>query len=102
MLHQKWTNDQSVPTSVVHYMISIQDCLSQTKELASENEQKSKVKYKSCYYRKAKKRTFRAGELVLVWTLSLISMMENEWEGPCSVFEKCDDSVHKLLEMGHC
>ena len=61
-------NDQSVPTNVVHYMISIQDCLSQTKELASENGQKSKVKYKSCYYRKAKERTFRAGELVLIWT----------------------------------
>ena len=58
ILRQKWTNDQSVPISVVHYMISIQDCLGQTKELASENEQKSKVKYKSCY---DKKEDFQGG-----------------------------------------
>ena len=61
MLHQKWTNDHSVPTSVVHYMTSIQDRLSQIKKLANDNEQKNKVKYKSCYDRKAKERTFRAG-----------------------------------------
>ena len=49
MLRQKWTGDQSAPTSVVHYMTSIQDRLSQIKELANENEQKNKVKYKTCF-----------------------------------------------------
>ena len=61
-------NDQSVPDKCCSLYDIHQDCLSQTKELASENEQKSKVKYKSCYDRKAKERTFRVGELVLIWT----------------------------------
>ena len=43
MLCQKWTNDYSVPTSVVQYMTSIQDHLNQIKELANDNKQKSKV-----------------------------------------------------------
>ena len=82
-------------------MTSIQDRLSQIKELANENEQKSKVKYKSCYDRKAKERTFRAGELDLVQTPSLISKMENEWEGPYSVIEKCDETTYKLNMPDH-
>ena len=60
MLRQKWAGDQSAPTSVVHYMTSIQDRLSQIKELANENEQKNKVKYKTCFDRIAKEREFQA------------------------------------------
>ena len=63
--------------------------------------QESKVKYKSCYDRKAKERTFRAGELVLVRTPSLISKMENEWEGPYSVIEKCDETTYELNMPDH-
>ena len=101
MLHQKWTNDHSVLTSVFHYMAFIQDHLSQMKELANGNEQKSKVKYKICYDRKAKERTFRDRELVLLQTLSLISKMENEWEGPYSVIEKCDETTYRLNIPDH-
>ena len=67
MLHQKWTDDHSVLTSVVHYITFIQHRLSQIKILANDSEQKSKVK----------ERTFRVRELVLTWTPSLISKIEN-------------------------
>ena len=59
MLHQKWTE------CGVLYDIHSRS-LSQIKELANENEQKNKVKYKTCFDRRAKERSFRPGELVLV------------------------------------
>ena len=101
MLRQKWTGDQSALTSVVHYMTSTQDRLSQIKELANEKEQKNKVKYKTCFDRRAKERSFRPGELVLMRTPSLTSKMENEWKGPSSVIEKCDETTYKLNMPDH-
>ena len=42
---------------------------------------------------KSKEQTFRVGKHLLLWTPSSTSKMENEWEGPYSVIEKCDETT---------
>ena len=101
MLRQKWTSDQAAPTSIVEYMTSIQDRLSQMKELAEENEISSKDKHKIHFDKKAKVRSFQPSEFVLVRTPLLSLKMENEWQGAYSVIEKCDETTYKLNMPDH-
>ena len=101
MLRQKWTSNQAASTSIVENMTSIQDRLSQMKELAEENEISSKDKHKIHFDKRAKVRSFRPGELVLVRTPLLSSKVENKWQGPYSVLEKCDETAYKLNMPDH-
>ena len=92
-LKDKWTGSATTPKNVIAYITLIQDRLDGIKGLAKEKEEIKKKDHKECFDKKARERTFRKGELVMLRTPVLGPKMVTEWEGPYMIEEKIDDTT---------
>ena len=100
-LKDKWTGSATTPKNVIAYITSIQDRLDGIKGLAKEKEEIKKKDHKEHFDKKARERTFRKGELVMLRTPVLGPKMVTEWEGPYMIEEKIDDTTYQLNMPDH-
>lgn len=89
VLKELWTddiNDSSHDTKTTYeYVFKLRNKLGDTLRIAQEELQKSQKKYKHFYDRKAKSRSFKAGDSVLVLLPSNNNKLLMQWKGPYKV-----------------
>jgi len=89
VLKELWTNDTndiSHDTKTTYeYVFELRNKLGETLQIAQEELQKSQKKYKHYYDRKAKPRTFKAGDSVLVLLPSNNNKLLMQWKGPYTI-----------------
>ena len=91
LLKDQWTDSNDSSINVVKYVLDMRNKLSQMQTLARENAEYAYVKQSTWYDKKARDRTFKVGELVLVLRLKKTHNLECSWSGPFPVLKKLND-----------
>ncbi|KAK7110753.1 uncharacterized protein [Littorina saxatilis] len=98
LLRQIWT-DESVSDEVkttAEYVVNLRERIEETCLLARENLKKASVRSAQYYDRKAKPRSLKPGEKVLILKPLKTNKLELTWQGPFEVLEKLNDFDYKV------
>ncbi|XP_033095865.1 uncharacterized protein LOC117100326 [Anneissia japonica] len=90
ILKELWTGETEVSETknVYQYVLDLQERLEQTCQLAREELQKSKQKYKMYYNKKARTRDMKVGDEVLLLLPTDNNKLLMHWKGPFPIKEK--------------
>ncbi|KAK7089232.1 hypothetical protein V1264_024235 [Littorina saxatilis] len=98
LLRQIWT-DESVSDEVkttAEYVVNLRERIKETCLLARENLKKASVRSARYYDRKAKPRSLKPGEKVLILKPLKTNKLELTWQGPFEVLEKLNNFDYKV------
>ena len=98
-LRDRWVACESTSENVISYVLKLQERKEAIQEAATKNEREQKKKYKRWYDQKARERSFKAGELVLLRTPLKQHGLNAEWAGPYA--KKHSDLVYELYMPEH-
>jgi hypothetical protein len=104
VLKELWSGDvtEDDVKSSYQYVLELRDRLQDTCELAHEELKRAKLKQKTYYDRKTKKRSFRIGDSVLLLLPTDNNKLLMKWKGPYSVVEKVSENDYKINIDGRC
>ncbi|GBM08951.1 Retrovirus-related Pol polyprotein from transposon 412 [Araneus ventricosus] len=92
LLYEQWINSEDEGNKVVEYIFQLIILLKRCKELALDKMLEMQTKRKVWYDRKAIKRKFSEGDLVLVITTVKPNKLAVEWKGPGKIEEKLSET----------
>ena len=96
ILAEQWKNDESSEDNVTTYLRKVQERFQRMKELVNENEEHSKQEMKKWYDRKARQRSFREGDQVLVLLPSKSNKLLTDWMGPYTITKRISDVNYEV------
>ena len=101
ILKELWTDqsDEGETKTTYQYVTDLQDRLEKTCRLAREELRKSKEKYRVQYNKKARSRSFKEGDEVLLLLPTDHNKLLMQWKGPFKV-EKKISSMNYHIDMG--
>lgn len=85
MLRQTWESDKKSDMNVVSYMMLTRERMDRMCEEAQGNMQSARATQKMWYDKKARERTFKSGDEVLVLLPTSSSKLTAQWQGPYKV-----------------
>ena len=93
ILRQLWTRKQADPEvrTTYQYVVDQRNRLEETWEMAHEKLRKHRVIQKRQFDYRAKDRTFRHGDLVLIFLPTSDNKMLMQWRGPFKVLKRVED-----------
>ncbi|KAJ8050799.1 hypothetical protein HOLleu_04137 [Holothuria leucospilota] len=102
ILKELWTNSQNEreTKTTYQYVVDLQERLEKTCELARAEMKRAKVKNKRYYDRKAKTRTFKEGDEVLLLIPTESNKLLMQWKGPYKIEAKLNPYNYRL-NLGH-
>ncbi|XP_072048962.1 LOW QUALITY PROTEIN: uncharacterized protein [Amphiura filiformis] len=102
ILHELWTGEvKTMETkNTYQYVIDLKDRLEETCQLAKEEIQKSKARYKKNYDRHARVRKFSVGDEVLLLLPTDNNKLLMHWKGPFPIIQKIGSLDYKI-DLGH-
>ena len=99
ILKECWETPTKSSENIISYVLDMREKLEEMSELVRENLQKSQVKQKTWYNRKAREQSFDKGDKVLVLLLSSTHELSAEWQGPYPIERKVGE-VDYEVNMG--
>lgn len=98
VLKELWTKEENDPEvkTTYQYVLDLKERLARTCELAHEELQKSKERYKKNYDKKAKSRYFKVGDFVLLLLPTDNNKLLMQWKGPFKVVERVGQTDYKI------
>jgi len=98
ILRQLWTREQSDPEvrTTYQYVVDPRNCLEETWEMVHEELKKQQVIQKRQFDHRAKDRTFKHGELVLILLLISDNKLLMPWKGPFKVLERVEGPHYRI------
>ena len=98
ILKELWTKEIEDPEikSTYHYVIDLRERLESTCKLARENLEKASHKHRLYYNRKAKHRSMKVGERVLVLLPTDSNKLLMQWKGPYKIVDKPNKVDYKI------
>lgn len=98
VLKELWTKEENDPEvkTTYQYVLDLKERLARTCELAHEELQKSKERYKKNYDKKAKSRYFKVGDFVLILLPTDNNKRLMQWEGPFKDVERVGQTDYKI------
>lgn len=102
ILRELWTDQckEGETKTTYQYVIDLQERLEKTCKLARAELQKSKEKYRLQYNKKARSRSFKEGDEVLLLLPTDKNKLLMQWKGPFKVVRKLSN-VNYQIDMGH-
>ncbi|KAJ8020240.1 hypothetical protein HOLleu_39778 [Holothuria leucospilota] len=102
LLKELWTGQckETETKTTYQYVLELQNRLEETCKLAQENLKKAKQKQARYYNRKAKDRTFKVGDEVLLLIPNEENKLLMQWKGPFPIVEKLNSMNYKI-DFGH-
>jgi hypothetical protein len=99
VLRDLWTQEESTPEirTTSTYVLDLRNRIEETCKIAQTQLEKESMRYKKYFDKKAKARTFRAGERVLLLLPTKLNKLEMTWKGPFNVEERvgiCDYKIN--------
>jgi len=101
ILRQLWTRKQSDPEvrTTYQYVVDLRNRLEETWEMAHEEMKKQQGIQKRQFDSRAKDRTFKHGDLVLILLPTSDNKLLMQWKGPFKVLERVD-GLHYRIQVG--
>ena len=101
ILKELWTDqsNESETKTTYQYIIDLQDRLEKTCQLAREELRKSKEKYRHQYNKKARLRSFKEGDEVLLLLPTDHNKLLMQWKGPFKITKKLS-VMNYQIDMG--
>jgi hypothetical protein len=103
VLRDLWTKDfqeEEVKASS-KYVVDLRNRIEETCKLAQQNLQTASQKQKRHFDKKAKRRTFQAGEQVLLLLPTKHNKLQMAWRGPYEVVERVGDCDYRIRVKGN-
>ena len=102
ILKELWTGEVAEPETktTYQYILDLQERLQHTCELAKKELQKSQIRYKSYYDRRARPRKFSVGDEVLLLLPTDNNKLLMNWKGPFPIVAKVGNMDYKV-ELGN-
>ena len=91
MLKEKWLEEENNQTNILQYVLTFKNRLLKAGKFAKENLKKSQGRMKLWYDKKARLRTFKPGDKVLVLFPSSGNSLQAQFFGPYEVERKVND-----------
>lgn len=100
LIYERWVEPQEEETLVTDYVFRLINRLKRCQELAVERLEGLQVKRKMWYDRKTVKRTFKAGDLVLVLATHRPNKLSAQWIGPGTVESQLSETNYVVKITG--
>ena len=102
ILKELWTGEVAEPETktTYQYILDLQERLQHTCELAKKALQKSQIRYKSYYDKRARPRKFSVGDEVLLLLPTDNNKLLMNWKGPFPIVAKVGSMDYKI-DLGH-
>jgi len=102
ILRQLWTREQADPEvrTTYQYVVDLRNKLEETWEMTREELRKHQVIQKRQFDYRAKDRTFKHGDLVLILLPTSDNKMLMQWRGPFQVLERVEGADYRI-QVGH-
>ena len=102
ILRQLWTREQADPEvrTMYQYVVDLRNRLEETWEMAHEELRKHQVIQKRQFDFRAKDRTFKHEDLVLILLPTSDKKMLMQWRGPFKVLERVEGADYRI-QVGH-
>ena len=102
ILKELWTGkcEESDTRTVYEYVIDLQERIEKTCQLARQELSKAQVKQRTYYNKKARDRSFEAGDEVLLLLPNDKNKLLMQWKGPFVVLEK-KNAMDYRIDLGH-
>ena len=85
ILKEQWEEPTEEQASVISYLMETRERMEAVRQMVVEVETQFKKNQKNQYYKKARTRTFKVGQKVLVLLSSSSSKLLAQWKGPYEV-----------------
>ena len=85
ILKEQWEEPTEEQASVISYLMETRERMEAVRQMVVEVETQFKRNQKNQYYKKARTRTFKVGQKVLVLLSSSSSKLLAQWKGPYEV-----------------
>ena len=98
LIKETWVCKESLPKSVISYVLEARRRLCEMQNIVHENVQKSQAKQKKLYDEKSACRKFQIGDKVLVLLPTPGSKLESKWQGPYTVTNVFSNGLNYELD----
>ncbi|KAL8568228.1 hypothetical protein ACOMHN_027751 [Nucella lapillus] len=102
VLKQIWTDEEAeeeVKTTAQH-VVDLRNRIEETCALAQENLKKASCQYAKYFDRKARPRTFKPGDKVLLLLSAKHNKLQVSWQGPYEIVERVGEADYKVKISG--
>ena len=89
VLRERWTGDKEAAVLVNTYVVEMRQRLADMAQLVAEHSSRSQEKEKLYYDTRAKARSFKVGDQVLVLLPTTANRLKLQWTGPFKVTRNC-------------
>ena len=102
ILRRLWTREQEGPETrtTYQYVMDLRNKLQETWDLAHDELRRSQVRHKHYFESRAKDRTFKSGDQVLVLLPTSENKLLMHWKGPFEVLQRKDGPDYRINMTG--
>lgn len=100
LIYESWTGEAAEDENMVKYILDMRHNLSNMAEIAKENMEVQQERQKYYYDKKARMRSYSAGDKVLILLPSDSSKLKATWKGPYTIVRKINNVDYEVRVGG--